>query len=191
VLKDVSEINAGKATSPSDIDYKGEINRLKFYEIALLYIGPAIVFVIFLLSARLFAGQGLLLIGGVAIFYAYITPELKRKYQQKIRWLTYESNQVEWLINGRVYGEHINDAGETVLYPKRGQGFYTLTPLEYLYLYTLQFHDGDYEKGDNPFHNLRKSLISNGTIKSREMLTTAEKQNIISIYDECKNAKIA
>ncbi|MFM9785709.1 hypothetical protein, partial [Streptomyces scabiei] len=77
------------------------------------------------------------------LLFLGMSPILRKKFQQKIKQLTYDSNQVEWLINGRVYGEHMNEAEEMVLYPKRGQGFYVLKPLEYLKLYTLQFQNGD------------------------------------------------
>lgn len=52
----------------------------------------------------------------------------------------------EWIINKKVYGEHLNQDNIPVLFPKRGKGFYNLDPQEYRKLMAYQQSNGDPKK---------------------------------------------
>ncbi|HEY9612544.1 hypothetical protein [Allocoleopsis sp.] len=51
--------------------------------------------------------------------------------------------ETEWRVNGRVYGEHLNQDNIPVLYPKRARDFYPLSPMEYKTLVAYQTAQGD------------------------------------------------
>lgn len=51
--------------------------------------------------------------------------------------------ETEWRVNGRVYGEHLNQDNIPVLYPKRARDFYPLSPMEYRTLIAYQTAQGD------------------------------------------------
>ena len=54
--------------------------------------------------------------------------------------------ETEWRVNGRVYGEHLNQDNIPVLYPKRARDFYPLSPIEYRTLSAYQTAQGDRKK---------------------------------------------
>jgi hypothetical protein len=192
VEQDVQDINEGKAIVP---DYEGEINILKKIEYKKYHcIAFVILFtcVVAFISSRLgvivpfsayaiysFAVIGIL---GVYMKRPFISPEISviQKY----------SIEPEWLVNGRVYGEHQNPEGEAVLYPKRGKGFYRLESLHYIKLYTLIFHKGDDLKSSALHETLSKSLFAQKQIRTNRRLSQEEITIVKKIYEECSNAQI-
>ena len=196
VRNDVKAINDGMASDPKDFNYKFEIMKLYFYGFLLSILLPMVLISFFIfaliisLSSFIFVLIILLFSLTLGIISYHQIPSMNQKIEQKITQLQYEKDRTEWFVNGRVYGEHKNEEGEDVLYPKRGDGFYALTPLEYLKLYTLQYHNGDREKSETLFQSLRKISSSNGTIPKNIKLSSKESEKIFSIYQECSKAKV-
>ena len=154
VLQDVQDINAGHGTIPQD--HKEQIKKLKVQEF--VYYGIALCFTLPVLIMGITAF--LLIFATSIVAFLIIRPF---KAYIAIEALEFESRQTEWSINGRVYGEQLNELGQNVLYPKRGEGFYTLTGLEYLQLYALQLSKGNTEKSTILYQNLVKGILQNRT----------------------------
>jgi hypothetical protein len=152
VWKDVQDINTGNGTIPKD--HIAEIKKLRNREF--IYYGIVLCFT---LPFLVVGSKEFLLIFVTSIITLLLIRPFKASLT--IEALEFEDRQTEWLINGRVYGEQLNELGQNVLYPKRGEGFYALTGLEYLQLYTLQFYKGDKVKSDILFQNLVKGVLQN------------------------------
>jgi hypothetical protein len=58
----------------------------------------------------------------------------------------FAKGSVEWQVNGRVYGEHRNEQGEFVLFPKSGKGFHCLTATDYRKLTAYQITNGNHQE---------------------------------------------
>jgi hypothetical protein len=152
VEKDIQDINQGHGTLPNDhVETLKKLRNKEFvhYGVTLCFTLP------FLLAGK----TAFLLIFAISFLTLLIVRPFKA--YAAIEAIEFEANQTEWLVNGRVYGEHLNASGQRVLYPKRGEGFYTLTGLAYIKLYTLQFHKGDTEKSDILFQNLLRGYLQN------------------------------
>jgi hypothetical protein len=187
VASEVRAINQGIITAPQPIS-RAEINQVRFVQSALI-IGMILISLFWfkpwsLGPGNFHAGR---LLGGVVIFGLIMLHERMGKRISKYQ---SDENQIEWEINGRVYGEHRNENGENVLYPKRGDGFYTLSPLEYLKLYTLQLQNGDLLKSDVLFQNLRKALVQERKIATTDVLTLADQNKVMGIYVEFCNTAV-
>ncbi len=152
VLKDVQDINAGLGTIPQD--QIEQMKKLKIQEF--IYYGIALCFTL----PFLIMGIKVFLLMFVTSIIAFLIIRPFKAYMA-IEALEFEARQTEWFINNRVYGEQLNEVGQNVLYPKRGEGFYTLTGLDYLKLYALQCHKGDTEKSAILYQNLVKGILQN------------------------------
>lgn len=152
VENDIHGINEGHGMIPTDhIETVKKLRNREFvyYSIALCLTLPFLM--VDKMAFLLIFVTSILALLIIRPFKSYVAIEA----------LEFQANQTEWLIHGRVYGEQLNEIGDTVLYPKRGEGFYPLTGLEYLKLYTLQFHKGNTEKSETLFHNLVKGHLQN------------------------------
>jgi hypothetical protein len=179
VAKDIEDINNGHGVIPKDhLETIKKFRNREFiqYGIALLFTLPFIKLGI----------AGFLVIF-VTFFFTLLIVRPFKSYAA-IEALEFEANKTEWLVNGRVYGEQFNEIGQNVLYPKRGDGFYPLTGLDYLTLYALQFHKGNTEKSDTLYQNLLKGYVQYHHPASRHVKeemqdrANAETNRTIGVY---------